>query len=230
MSTAYLPKLEVELQVPINKILEHPFLKRIALAQLTYTQLQLFVKEYAHYCAYFPRFLAAAAANIPDDATRLPIIKNLWEEHGEGQLATSHRVLFEQFAAAVGITTTKPTLSDALFSTQQCVQTLLNICKNKHFLVALGALGPGTEFFTAQEYQIIAKGLAQYECFNKKNLQFWTIHINADEMHYSEMLAAIEPWLATNYVHQQYVKEGAIQALKLECLFWDGLEAACKEM
>ncbi|MFK7904750.1 MAG: TenA family transcriptional regulator [Chitinophagales bacterium] len=219
----YFKELEDSLREGIDKILKHPFLKRIEEASLTKLQLQYFAKQYSIYCYYFPRFLAATAANIPYDETRMPIIENLWEEHGEGKMSKSHRMLYNNFAASLGVTVKELKEAQPLASTQTCVSTLFNLCLNGSFIESLGALGPGTEFFTSEEYSIIANGLAKYDFLTDKDIEFWTVHISLDEAHYSEMVDILVPYIDTEE-NRRLVKEGAEAAIELELSFWDGLE------
>jgi len=219
----FFKSLEGELQEGIQKILQHPFLHRLSDGWLNKTQLQYFAEQYSVYCRYFPRFLAAAAGNIPDDATRLPIIENLWEEHGEGKLSASHRILYNQFAAALDLSVDHLNQVSPLATTQICCENLINLCHDGHFLESLGALGPGTEFFTNEEYSLIAEGLRKYDFLTEEDITFWTVHISLDEDHYSEMVDAIRPWM-TSLENKYLVKSGARKAIDLEILFWDGLE------
>ena len=215
--------LESELREGIDKIIKHPFIKRIDDAWLNKEQLKYFIEQYYVYCTYFPRFLAAAAANIPDDKTRMPIVENLWEEHGEGKIEMSHRILYEKFALSVSIDRDQLANVKPLPTTQICCENLINLCHDGHFLESLGALGPGTEFFTNEEYSIVQRGLRKYEFLSEDDIFFWTAHIALDENHYSEMLEAIAPW-ANNLENKFLIKSGAKKAIDLEILFWDGLE------
>lgn len=219
----FFQSLEEELQPKINEILNHPFMERIANAALDEDQLKFFGLQYSIYCAYFPRFLAASAANVPDDRTRMPIMENLWEEHGEGKIEASHRVLYENFAAALGLS--KEDLVDVspLPNTRACVENMLDLCEEGHFLESLGALGPGTEYFTNNEYLKILNGLRKYDKLTEEDLTFWEVHTTLDEEHYSEMIDALRPW-ARSSTEESMIRLGAIKAIELEVLFWDGLE------
>lgn len=219
----FFKELENELREGIDKILHHPFLKRIDDAWLNQTQLKYFVEQYSVYCRYFPRFLAAAAANIPDDKTRMPIVENLWEEHGEGKLSKSHRILFNKFAASLGLSEKDLDAVEPLATTRICCENLINLCHDGHFIESLGALGPGTEFFTNEEYSIIANGLRKYDYLSDKDIEFWLVHISLDEDHYSEMIDCLRPW-ANTLENRYLIKTGAKKAIDLEILFWDGLE------
>ena len=141
----FIEKLQHELQPSIDEILNHPFITRIRNATLTKDQLQFFVEQYHIYNTYFPRMLGALAANVPDDKTRMPIIENLWEEHGSGKLEESHRVLFEKFAIAVGVSPERLDKVEPLSTTAICCEHLLETCLNEDFITSLGVLGPVTE-------------------------------------------------------------------------------------
>lgn len=220
---SFIKTLEKELAVSINEIIEHPFVNRIADGWLNEKQLKYFAKEYYVYCFEFPKILSACAANIPDDETRMPIIENLWEEHGEGDLSKSHRTLYVKFASALGLTIEELELSETLPTTRICVDNLLSLCQHGHFLESLGALGPGTEYFTNTEYAKIEAGLKKYDFLSAEDYNFWTVHISLDEHHYSDMVTPIEKWIKDKN-DEDMVRSGAKKAIELEKLFWDGLE------
>lgn len=218
----FFQELEDELNMGIQKILNHPFITLIRTASLSRSQLQFFARQYSIYCNYFPRFLAATASNIPDDKTRMPLIVNLWEEHGEGNIRKSHRLLFHRFALATGLQEEELKDPAPLPTTEICCEHLLDICQDYDFITSLGALGPGTEFFTNEEYKIIVSGLRQYDFLSEEDIEFWTVHMEIDEHHYSDMVEAIRPW--TNKLEYRHlIKTGAKKAIDLEILFWDGL-------
>ena len=219
----FFKELEGELQPQIDKILNHPFLNRIKDGWLDKRQLHYFVGQYGIYCRYFPRFLAAAAANIPDDPTRMALVENMWEEHGEGVLEKSHRILYNNFAKAVGYTIEELEQVPPLATTEICIENLLDMCRNKHFLVGLGALGPGTEYFTNSEYSIIESGMKKFDFLSADDIEFWTVHISLDEHHYSDMVDAIKGWTTTDE-NKERIRKGALKALALEHIFWEGLE------
>lgn len=219
----FIKELEKELRPEIEVILNHPFLKRISSGEMTFTQLQYFAGQYSIYCYYFPRFLSALAANIPDDKTRMPIIENLWEEHGSGKMSRSHRQLFNKFMESLDIDTHNLSTITPLAETKECVDTLMDLCMNNSYIESLGAMGPGTEFFTNDEYEIIYNGLLKSKYFENRDLQFWKVHISLDVEHYSEMVEVLFPYI-NETKNRDLVKKGAFTAIKMEQLFWDGLE------
>jgi len=219
----FIKKLEKELRPEIDKILYHPFLLRIAKGDMSHEQLQYFAIQYADYCYHFPRFLAFTAGNIPDDITRMPLIENMWEEHGSGRYSRSHRQLYNKFLEALDVDPKNLANYQKLPDTQTCVQTMMDICKNKHFLESIGALGPGTEFFTNDEYEIIFNGLEKSPYLTQRDLKFWKVHISLDVEHYSEMVEILYPYLKDEN-NCNLIKAGALKAIQMEQLFWSGLE------
>ncbi len=216
--------LEKQLEPEIEKILDHKFLKRISSGELSLNQLQYFGLQYWHYCRAFPKFLAAAASNIEDDITRMPLIENLWEEHGSGKIRKSHRNLYYKFLLGLDLMPEEIEVSIPLKSTTTCIEVMLKVCKSDNFLTALGALGPGTEFFTNQEYSIIYDGLMKSPDVTSREAIFWKEHISLDEEHYSEMISVLFPW-ARDISSQESITKGALLAIEAEILFWDGIEA-----
>jgi hypothetical protein len=102
------------------------------------------------------------------------------------------------------------------------VEVLFDLCQHAHFLEGLGALGPGTEFFTSEEYKLILSSLKGYEFLSDYDLEFWSVHIDMDEGHYAGMVSSLVPW-ATSEENRRLIAEGAHRAVDLEILFWDGL-------
>jgi len=218
-----LKQLEVDLQPAIGRILEHRFIKRLQSGDISKEQLIEFALQYGIYCSYFPRFLCAAAANIADDQTRFSLVENLWEEHGSGDLKGSHRVLYKNFCLGLGLTEESINNYKPFPSTLIYVEYMLNMCQDANYLKSLGALGPGTEFFTSQEYSIIYEALKKFSYIPEHALEFWFVHISLDDHHYDDMLNSIVPWIKDE-ASFMLVKEGAERAIDLEFLFWEGIE------
>jgi len=219
----FIQELEQELAPEIDQILDHPFIHRLEDGWLNRRQLQYFAGQYYLYCFHFPAFLSACAANVPDDETRMAIIENLWEEHGEGDITKSHRTLYLRFAESIGMSKKDLEEIPKLSTTQICVENLLTLCKHEPFLVGLGALGPGTEYFTNQEYIKIQTGLRTYGDLSEEDIFFWTAHISLDEDHYADMMAPVSKHLIDVASFAQ-LRKGAKRAIELEKFFWDGLE------
>ncbi len=219
----FLKELEAELQGKIDEILNHSYLKRMQNKELSEADLKIFAREYGIYCMYFPRFLAAIASNVSSDIDRFALIENLWEEHGEGDEKKSHRNLYFKFSSILGVTEKNIDKMEPLISTTICVENLMYMCKNAHYIMSMGAMGLGTEYFTSDEYKIILNALESYDLFDKDDLEFWSVHISLDDGHYADMMKSVEPYLE-KAKYRKLLKKGAERAIELEIMFWDGLE------
>ncbi len=56
-----------------------------------------------YYCVlFFSRPMAAVAAKIPDPELRVEVLRNVWEEHGEGDPGRMHGATFREFLRRLG--------------------------------------------------------------------------------------------------------------------------------
>jgi pyrroloquinoline-quinone synthase len=211
------------LRAGIAGIIGHPLMGKIAGGDLSVPQMRMFALEYGMYCQVFPRCLAAVAANVTDDATRLPLIRNLWEEHGEGVLARSHRERYAFFLAACGVSGAEWRAHVPQACTVQYVNEVFSLCRDGHFLEGLGALGPGTESYTAEEYSVLYAGLRRYPWFRDGDLEFFRIHMEVDQSHASSILDVLRMW-AQSDENVALIRRGAERAVHLEGRFWTELQ------
>lgn len=218
-----LEQIENDLRPYIDRILASPVLSQIREASLSHDKLMKFALQYNYYCNVFPQCLAAVASNIEDDATRYPIVENLWEEHGSGDLNRSHRQMYRRFLTGIGLE--EPDIQRATIGrpTAEYVAEIFRICRETHYLTGLGALSLGTEYFTAEEYSLLATGLQSYVSMPQDDLEFWLVHTDADDRHYEDMKSALNRSLSTAKDYE-IVRSGAISAVKLEITFWHGIE------
>lgn len=220
-------RIEMEIQPRIAQVLDSPFLQALAVASLSPQQLRAFATEYYAYALAFPKCLAEVAANAPDDESRYPLIENLWEEYGAGDPEANHRTLYKKFMRGLGISEAEYSTGTCLPATANHIDALVRLCRDQPYLVGFGALSVGTEFFTAEEYLLILKGLQQYDFLDAESLQFWAVHTELDEFHYQDMRAVLDAWPDPQECYEQ-VRAGAFAAVDLEIGFWTGLQEAIR--
>lgn len=216
----FLSHLEFVLQPEVDKVINHEFLRRLGDGKLNKNQIIKFALDYNFYCQCFPQLLGYAAGKIKDDKTRMPIIENLWEEHGEGDLQKSHRQLFINFLKSLGISDYEIAKSKPTEATKKYIDELLSICENGDALEVLALLGPGTEYFSSKEFDVIFKSLQKYPFGGNLDLDFWSVHIDLDDHHYHDMLKSIEPLLITD-LDERRVEEISLKTIELELFYWD---------
>lgn len=221
--TIPLKMMETHLQMEIQLLLQHPFLMALTNATLSEKQLYQFATQYGFYQDVFPRCLAAAVSKIPNDETRLPVVKYLWEEHGEGDLSKCRKALYTLFLHHLSQTQGSDT-SEQLAPTAKYINTLLELYVNADFLEALGALGLGSELFIGQESSLILSGLQQYD-LPEDALLYWRTREPLANKYYATIFATLEPW-AESDTNRGLILAAARRSVQARRAFWEGLAKA----
>jgi pyrroloquinoline-quinone synthase len=132
----------------IQKVLEdtdyfnNPYFKNLRektfeKADFVETQIQFF---YA--VVFFSRPMAALAAKIPTPELRLEVLRNVWEEHGEGSLAQGHATTFLEFLKRIGNVTEQDVYLRGLWADVRIFNTTLSgVSVLDDFIIAVGVLG-----------------------------------------------------------------------------------------
>lgn len=217
----YMARLLVDLEELVERVVEPAFIRRLTAGDVTPDGVRTFACEYLYYCERFPRVVCAVAMNVPEDRTRLALVQNLWDEHGQGDVNQSHRELYYRFVEALGLDLTDAR-ERASTVTRKYVDDLFGYCQNSGFLHGLGALGPGTEYTTTRQYSSIVDGLSGSGFLDENALEFFRVHIEGDPMHFSDFTRALGPFLSDS-ASCTAVREGAVFALETETVFWEGV-------
>ena len=77
---------------------------------------------------FFSRPMAAVAAKIPGAQRRIEVIRNVWEEHGEGDSRLMHGTTFEVLLAKLGIADREEVLARSLWPEVRQFNTTLTGC------------------------------------------------------------------------------------------------------
>jgi hypothetical protein len=210
-----------------KRLFESSGLKVIAREELDKKQCAYILRQYQSYVEVFPRLLAIGISKLYDDESRLPLVANLWEEHGDGNLSKAHRKLYTGILTNVAemfpflLVTLSEGYRAAAINFAVSAEAYL---QKASAAAALGFLGPGTEGTTADLYRIIAKLLGPFSPYNIDT--FFSLHCDLDVQHAALFASAIRAVLKEDAKHTQseYVN-GIATALTLECTFWDAVVA-----
>ncbi|MEE9514821.1 MAG: iron-containing redox enzyme family protein [Candidatus Brocadiales bacterium] len=204
----------------------HSFLKRFAAGDVSPEGIKKFAEQYYLFSRWFTRYLAAVVANTPHEDARRPLVKNLWDEIGLEESEGSHPNLFRRFVKTAGVDMNNLEETDALPCTMAFIDEYLFICKDAHYLEAMGALGPGTETVVPYFYKPIFEGLKRSGKFSKDDIFFFEAHIELDAGHGHDIQEAIMPHANTEE-NQKLIAHGARKILDIRTILWDGLEKVC---
>jgi len=192
---------------------------------LSKAQSAYILRQYQKYVEVFPKLLAIGISKLDDDDSRMPLVANLWEEHGEGQISKAHRNLYKQLLASVG--QTSPLIHPLLLgqyrhSAERFAASCLDEVSSGTASFAMGFLGPGTEGTTAELYGVLQNLLCAFGLQDQDI--FFEPHCALDVEHIKMFGPAIDAVLRDGALtgRSDYVA-GVRKALQLETEFWDGV-------
>jgi pyrroloquinoline quinone (PQQ) biosynthesis protein C len=145
-------------------------------------------REFQPFCFEFPLFLAAAISHIRDDKSRLLLVSNLYEEHGNLELDRFHPALFRKFMLGVGVEPNALELDQGSPGVQ-AAERVTAICREGPAYKALATLY-AIELSFAPICEVIVAGLKHLK-LSPEAEQFWILHSGADVEHAEQLRAAL---------------------------------------
>ena len=188
-------------------------------------KLKIFAEQYFLLSSGFINLLFQACLNISSEEIKMPIVKNIWDEFGNGDIAKSHRNLLKIFIKATGSATENII---ALESTKKYINSISNLYSTWSEIEILSALSAGCESLTIEQYKIIIKPLINIYSFKSDDLVFFTEHIYHDPYHTAEIVSVLNQYLTDNENMSKAIMS-ANNAIKTEACFWTGLHNAMVE-
>jgi len=205
-----------------RSLLTHPFYQAWQRGELTLDALRGYACQYYHHVLAFPQYVSAAHASCPDQRDRQAVLENLIEEdRGE----ENHPELWLRFGEALELERAEIENSKPLSETARLVDTYRDLTRNGSFVEAATAL-----YCYESQVPDVARtkidGLRRfYGIDDERGLQFFTVHIGADEWH-----AEVGRDFVARYASTPEAREAALAAGRrsLDALwgFLDGVYGA----
>jgi pyrroloquinoline-quinone synthase len=79
-----------------------PYVRAVADGTLSRSAFVHSQQQFFHAVAFFPQPMGALVARLPDAAHRAALVRNMWEEHGEGDPARFHVATFDALLQRLG--------------------------------------------------------------------------------------------------------------------------------
>jgi pyrroloquinoline quinone (PQQ) biosynthesis protein C len=172
------------------------FLRDLLTGKASRPQLELFAKDFFYYVEPAIPTIAAwlsKAPILPDRRAYQLIARNLAGEMGYIKEA-EHHDLYVKFCAGLGISHDELLDHLPLASTVGAAAAMGYYCRNS-FEEGLGAFGLAVEMDVPGRpngAKVIHDGLRRHYDLSDDTLEFWAIHIEAEEEHSSNAVAALE--------------------------------------
>ncbi|WCR58518.1 MAG: PqqC-like protein [Wolbachia endosymbiont of Ctenocephalides felis wCfeJ] len=197
-------------------LLKHQFYQSWNEGNLSLEALQVYAKEYYHHVAAFPRYISSIHSLCPNLKMRQVLLGNLVEEE---QGDENHPELWQRFAEGLGVSRSDLREDAQIKETQELVDGYFDIVRSG-FAMGLGALH-AYERQTPEVSKSKIDGLKKHYSINdERSLQFFTVHMHADEWHSEECANLIAD---LNEEEQGKVMQGAKKGAKLLWGFLDGM-------
>lgn len=187
--------------------------------EMTKPDLILWLKQEYFVSVAFVNWFLWTAALTNDLEAKTILVRNIWEELGEGDPEQSHVEILRTFLSELNVALSE---NDILPETKLYLEKMKSIT-NENFFSALGALGPANEYLLKleygkmyQSYQLLARREALPEA------RFFYVNLEADESHAELMFSLIESVCHTKSDAAD-VRHGCEEALEARCLFYEGL-------
>src|SRR6059036_3211461 len=198
----------------------NPFTEKWVKGELTRAQLGAWAAQHYQYVSQFPRWCAAVYAECPYPDARDFLLENIVEEES----GVKHVDLLIRFAEACGVSRkeveTKQQLPTTRGLTACCYET-----SQRPFHIAAAGLLVGLESQVPGIYQRNLPPLKTLYGFNDHEVEFFAIHIEADEVHGERGYQIVERHADTPERRAQALEQ-VRQATEMRWQYMSGLHRA----
>jgi pyrroloquinoline-quinone synthase len=198
----------------------NPFSEAWQKGELTRAQLGQWVCQHHQYVGQFSRWCATIYGNCPDPDARDFLLENIVEEES----GTKHVDLLIRFGEACGISRAQVESARQLPTTRAltawCYET-----SRKPFHVAAAGLLVGLESQVPGIYRRNLPPLRTHYGFTDREVEFFAVHIEADEVHGERGYQIVERHCHTP-AQQQEALDAVREATEMRWLYMSGLHRA----
>jgi pyrroloquinoline-quinone synthase len=203
-------------------LLKHPFYVAWTKGELSLPTLQKYAGQYYHFESNFPRYVAAAYAQLRNPADRRVLLENLTDEEGRDP---THPELWLDFAEGIGVPRRAARSAPATTATRQLLSTYER-------LTQAGAASAVAALYSYESIfpEIAAeksRGLrAMYGVKAARAHEFFRVHTGADVEHSRAERGILEAELGRSPTERAVALRAADRAIGSWWKFLDGFPAA----
>jgi pyrroloquinoline-quinone synthase len=182
---------ELERVLEEKSILKHPFYQKWNEGKLTLGELQEYAKQYYHFVKHFPMFVSSVHSYCEDKNIRKMLVENIADEDGYKTGISDHPELWVNFANALGVSEKEAESVEVVDEVKKSIEGFYSLCRNNDYRVGLAALY-GYEKQIPEVSSVKIDGLKKfYNIENEKDIEFFSVHHEADIYHSKAELDAI---------------------------------------
>jgi pyrroloquinoline-quinone synthase len=187
-------------------IMNNPYLQTLGDGTMPLECFRRTQEQFFHAVTFFPRPMAALVGRIPDPRSRIDILHNLVEEHGEFHEESFHHTTFQRFLATLGCPVDKSKETPIWPAVRAFNSVLTCACVLDELEVSVGCMGI-IEYAFAGISAIIGNAVVERGWIPKDKLVHYTLHAEIDSRHAEEFFAVIElGW--DNPMRRYFIQQG----------------------
>lgn len=171
------------------KVEQHPLFQAMKNRKVLPEQAKEAALQTYHVVEHFPRFLAAILTAIPDYRLRMPLVENLFEEHGRMNTALVHVETYKKFLYGLGVTEEERLQSKPCIGVIAYNRAIMDLCLHHPYPEGLAALGVIEEIVARVSPLVGAYASAEYG--DHADLAHFTDHETLDITHADEIYEVI---------------------------------------
>jgi pyrroloquinoline quinone (PQQ) biosynthesis protein C len=165
-------------------------MRRCAADGMTRAVAEALARAYYPVSRRFPMFLAATISHIEDEETRLKLVENLSEEHGNLEIHFTHDALFRRYARALGVEPASVREAAPDSPTSRLLEHFETMCRGGPDYRAL-AMECAFETLFSPVSLMMADGLRRSGLVTDDAVVFFDLHGLADVAHSAEIRVAL---------------------------------------
>lgn len=197
-------KLEIMIDETLSgqDFVKNIFFQSLKNGELSYEEFIETQYQFYYAVTHFTKPLALVAGAIPDYGSRINILKNIWEEHGEGDLTKTHGSTFTELLSR--LTRKEVVLKPATSAVTKFNSTLDETCKNAHYLKSVAMIGMIERMFSEISH-FIGAAIVERGWMDSKDMIHYSVHQELDVIHAQDFFDILKPFEAKESI---LIKEG----------------------
>lgn len=202
-----LPRLIQEV-LDDTKYAENPYFKNLENGQFEKSDFVETQIQFYFAVVFFSRPMAALAAKIPSPELRIEVLRNVWEEHGEGQLSQGHGNTFLEFLTRLDDVSPEQVRLRGLWPEVRIFNTtLVGASVLDDYLVSVGTLGIIERMF-ADISAWIGKGIVKRQWITEKNMIHYKLHQKLDIKHSDDFFKILHESFSHSAENRYHIEQG----------------------
>ena len=157
---------------------------------------------------FFSRPMAAVAAKIPSRRLRVEVLRNVWEEHGEGTDLDQHGSTFLELLRRLDDVTEADVERRKLWPEVRMFNTTLTgSCVMDEYQVGVGVMGMIERMF-ADISALIGNGIVERGWLERDEMVHYTLHHELDVKHAADFFNVLRPAWDENEQSRYSIEQG----------------------